>query len=100
MALDIRRNSQTFGEHVGVELSSENGAMLYLPVGTAHGFCTLTAETHITYKSSAYWDRAVDRGIRWNDPDLGIVWPVAEDVAIVSEKDRSQPMWRDIQTQF
>ena len=100
VALDIRPDSPTFGEHVGVELSSESGAMLYLPVGTAHGFCTLTSETHVTYKSSAYWDPTLDRGIRWNDPELGIDWPVSEDDVVVSEKDRNQPLWRDIQSPF
>ena len=100
VALDIRGDSPTFGDHFAIELTSDNGAMLYLPVGTAHGFCTLADETHVTYKSSAYWEPTLDRGIRWDDPELGIEWPVAADHAIVSEKDRNQPMWSDIQSPF
>jgi dTDP-4-dehydrorhamnose 3,5-epimerase len=96
VAVDIRPGSPTFGQHVAVELSSANGQQLFIPAGFAHGFCTLEADTHIAYKVSAYYSPAHDRGIRWNDPDLAIKWPVNEGEAILSEKDRWQKSFKEV----
>lgn len=75
VAVDIRRGSDTFGRWVGVELSEENGEMLWVPDGFAHGFVALEDETHLTYKCTAEYNQESERAIRWNDPELAIAWP-------------------------
>ncbi|MBB3018721.1 dTDP-4-dehydrorhamnose 3,5-epimerase [Microvirga lupini] len=100
VAVDLRRSSPTFGRHVAVELSAENGRQLLVPVGFAHGFCTLEPDTEIVYKVSAYFSAAHDHGLRWNDPSLGIDWPVAPADAILSDKDRKQPMLAELPIYF
>jgi dTDP-4-dehydrorhamnose 3,5-epimerase len=100
VAVDIRRSSPTFGKHIAVELSAENGLQLFVPVGFAHGFCTLEPDTEIVYKVSAYYSAAHDHGLRWNDPDLGIVWPVAPTEAVLSEKDRLQALLAELPAYF
>jgi dTDP-4-dehydrorhamnose 3,5-epimerase len=93
--VDIRRNSPTFGRHFRTELSADNFRQILIPIGFAHGFCTLEPNSEILYKVSNYYSAAHDRGILWNDPELGIEWPVAEAHAIVSDKDRQQPRLRE-----
>jgi dTDP-4-dehydrorhamnose 3,5-epimerase len=92
VAVDLRRGSPTFGRHVAVRLDSENGTQLFIPVGFAHGFCTLVENTAVSYKVSGVYSREHDRGMRWNDPALGIDWPVSEDQAQLSDKDRIAPL--------
>jgi dTDP-4-dehydrorhamnose 3,5-epimerase len=100
VAVDIRRSSPTFGRHIAIELSAENGRQLFVPVGFAHGFCTLEPDTEIQYKVSAYYSAAHDHGLRWDDPGIGIRWPVNADQAVLSDKDRHQPALAQLPTYF
>jgi dTDP-4-dehydrorhamnose 3,5-epimerase len=88
VAVDIRRSSPNFDRHVAVELSAENGSMLYIPVGFAHGFAALTHDAMLAYKVTDYYCPAGERTLMWNDPELGIAWPLTLDEAILSDKDR------------
>ena len=90
VAVDIRRGSPTFGKWVGYELSAENGRQLYIPEGFAHGFVTLQPESEIVYKCSAYYAPECEAAIRWDDPDIGIDWPITGK-AVISEKDERAP---------
>lgn len=96
VAVDIRPESPTFRQHLTVELSAANGLQLYLPAGFAHGFCTLEPDTEVAYKTSAFYAPKHDRGIAWNDPELAIDWPVRADEAVLSDKDRRAPRFRDV----
>lgn len=96
--VDIRSGSPTFGKWVGEILSSENRKMLYVPVGFAHGFCVLSDEAEFLYAcTETYYPRG-ERGMLWNDPDLAIAWPVRH--PLLSEKDRYNPRFRDIEREF
>jgi dTDP-4-dehydrorhamnose 3,5-epimerase len=87
VAVDIRRNSPTFGKHLSVELSAENGLALYIPPGFAHGFTALTEDAAFSYKVTDFYEPKGDRTMLWNDPELAIHWPIAAEEAIVSAKD-------------
>ncbi len=100
IVVDIRRDSPTYGQHVSVELSAENGRQFFIPAGFAHGFCTLTDHAEIRYKVSAPYAKDHDGGIFWDDPDIGIVWPVESSTAILSEKDRNLPRLRECLSPF
>jgi dTDP-4-dehydrorhamnose 3,5-epimerase len=100
VVVDLRRSSPTFGRHVAVELSAENWAQLLVPVGFAHGFCTLTEDAEVLYKVSDFYSAANDRGLAFDDPDLAIPWPVAAASAILSDKDRRWPRLRDLKETF
>ena len=89
MAVDIRRESPTFLKWVAVELNDQNHAMLYIPPGFAHGFISLTEDAHLLYKCTNEYDPQTDAGVRWNDPDIAIPWPVGN--PIVSAKDAVLP---------
>jgi dTDP-4-dehydrorhamnose 3,5-epimerase len=88
VAVDLRRSSKTFGRHVGVELSEDNGAMLWIPPGFGHGFAVLSETAGFAYKVTDYYSPSSERTILWNDPKLTIAWPIAPDKAIVSAKDK------------
>ena len=91
VAVDIRRGSPTYGRHVAAELSAENGAQLWIPVGFLHGFCTLEPASEVLYKVTAPYDRAAERGVVWNDTALALPWPVAAGEAVLSDKDAALP---------
>jgi dTDP-4-dehydrorhamnose 3,5-epimerase len=91
VAVDLRVGSPTFGRHVAATLSAAEWNMLYIPEGFAHGFCTLQPDTEVVYKASRHYEPTHDRGIAWDDPALGIDWPVDASRAIVSAKDRALP---------
>jgi dTDP-4-dehydrorhamnose 3,5-epimerase len=96
VAVDLRRSSTTFGCHVGVELSGNDNAQLFVPRGFAHGFCTLEPDTVVFYKVDQIYSAANDGGIYWADGRLGIEWPIGPADAILSEKDRGLPMLADL----
>ena len=89
VAVDLRRDSPTYRQWEGYELSDSNGRQLFVPVGFGHGFCVLSDEADVTYKLSSYYDPATESGIAWDDPEVGIEWPVSDPV--VSERDRTAP---------
>lgn len=99
VAVDIRPHSPTFGKWFGVHLSAENKKMLYIPVGFAHGFCVVSETADFTYKCGAPYNQQADGGIFWNDPAIGIEWPVTPDSAILSEKDIQLPKLSELQLQ-
>ena len=92
IAVDIRHGSPTFGRHVSVELSPQNGDQFYVPSGFAHGFLALEDDTVVLYKVSHPFAPEHESGLRWNDPDLAIAWPVDERDVVISEKDRKLPL--------
>ena len=92
VAVDVRRSSPTFGRGVAYELTGENHRMLWIPPGFAHGFLVLADGTHFVYKCSAEYDKESEAGVRWDDPDLAIEWPLPEGrQALVSQKDAALP---------
>lgn len=98
VAVDIRRDSPTFGKHVSAELSSDNGKQLFVPVGFAHGFVTLEDEVSVLYKVSDYYAPSREGAIRWNDPDISFPWPFADADIIRSEKDDRAPFLKDLKS--
>jgi len=100
VAVDIRRDSPTFGRHVTMRLSAEAWNWALVPIGFAHGYCTLEPDTEVMYKVTNFYAPEHDRGLLWNDPALGIDWPVAAGTAIVSDKDRVLPRLADLTDLF
>lgn len=89
VVVDLRRSSPTFGEWESFDLDDEKHLQLYVPIGFAHGFCVVSDVADFVYKVGSYYDPETERGIAWDDPDLGIPWPAADPV--VSERDRHNP---------
>lgn len=98
VAVDIRKNSTTYGQWVGVILSEYNKRQLVIPKGFAHGFCTIVPNTIVAYKVDGFYSSDHDRGIAWNDPEIGIDWPTNN--PILSEKDSGHPLLKDAEINF
>lgn len=95
VAVDLRRSSTTFGQHVMVELSDENKRQFFIPRGFAHGFLVLSDEAVFTYKVDNVYAPQAEAGVRWNDPALGIDWPIDPQQVLTSDKDLRQPLLKD-----
>jgi len=100
VAVDIRQGSPTYGRHVAVKLTADDPTQILVPTGFAHGFCTLEPDTEVVYKVSNVYSKANDRGLRWNDPALGIRWPVGVAEAVVSDKDAAAPLLAELEPAF
>lgn len=99
VAVDIRRGSSTYGRWVGYTLSAANGAQLYIPVGFAHGFATLEPDSEVVYKCSDYYAPEAEGALRWDDPDIGIKWPLTSG-PVLSEKDAVAPLLAGFESPF
>jgi len=91
VAVDLRAGSPSFGRWIGVELSADGGNQLWVPPGFAHGFCTLLPDTVVSYKVTAPYSAAHDKGLAWDDAQVAVDWPEAADRETLSAKDREQP---------
>lgn len=100
VAVDLRQGSPWYGQHVCAEINADNWKQILVPKGFAHGFLSLTPETSVMYRVTAHYSAAHDAGIRWNDPDLNIDWPVSSDDAVLSDKDSELPFLADCDTLF
>lgn len=100
VAVDIRRGSPTYGRWVGATISAELWNQILVPVGFAHGFCTLEPDTEVVYKVSAPYAPDCDRGLRWNDPAFGIDWPAGDAEALLSDKDGRAPGFEGFDSPF
>lgn len=100
VAVDIRKNSPTYGQHVTVELSGENHKQFWVPPGFLHGFVTLEDDTIFTYKVTNYYDKASEIGVIWNDPSLAIGWGIDEKDALLSPKDELLSTFKDFVSPF
>lgn len=96
VVVDLRRSSPTYGEWEGFELDDSSMRILYVPVGFAHGFCVLSDVADVIYKQTAYYEPGAERGIAWDDPDVGIVWPLPRKQLTVSERDCAAPRLSEI----
>ena len=100
VAVDIRRGSPTFGQHVSATLSADNWHQIFVPAGFAHGLLTLEPDTHVIYKVSGLYSKEHDKGVLWNDPALDIDWGIDEPDVILSDKDKDQPQLADCPDYF
>jgi dTDP-4-dehydrorhamnose 3,5-epimerase len=100
VTVDIRKGSPTYGQWAADTLTPSNGKQLWVPAGFAHGFCSLEPNTVISYKVTGYYSGACDRGLAWDDPAIGIVWPDIADPDTLSAKDRKQPILADLPAYF
>lgn len=100
VAVDIRKNSTTYGQHYSIELSGENQKMFWVPPGFLHGFETLENDTIFTYKVTGLYNKASEVGVRWDDPDLNINWGLDHRDIILSEKDKVLPLFKDLKSPF
>jgi dTDP-4-dehydrorhamnose 3,5-epimerase len=94
VAVDLRRESPTYGQYEAFELSDENARQVFIPIGFAHGFCVTSEEADVTYKVTSYYDGPTERGIAYDDPAIGIPWPVER--PLVSDRDRGNPALEEI----
>ncbi len=100
VAVDIRHGSPSFGRHVSALLTAETGDQLWVPPGFAHGYCTVEPDSMIAYKVTGFYSAADDAGMAWDDPALGIEWPVEPGEALLSDKDKRQPKLSELPPLF
>jgi len=100
VAVDLRAGSPSYGHHVSAVLSAETGNQILVPGGFAHGFCTLEADTEVLYKATSYYSPEHDKGLLWNDPAIGVEWPLSGSEALLSEKDRCHPVLKNLPDYF
>lgn len=100
VAVDLRKGSPTYGRWVGATLTAEGGEQLLVPIGFGHGFVTLEPDVEVAYKTSNFYSKECDGGVAWNDPDIGIDWPLNGAAAVLSDKDQKQPLLRDFDSPF
>ncbi len=96
VAVDLRRGSPSYGRHVAATVSAADWNQIFIPVGFAHGFCTVEPDTEVIYKVSDYYAPETECGVLWNDPELGIDWPVAAGEAVLSPRDSQWPPLREL----
>jgi dTDP-4-dehydrorhamnose 3,5-epimerase len=99
VVVDLRKGSPTFGQWEAFELDDQSLHQLYCPIGFAHGFCVTSDSADVLYKCSAYYDESIERGIRYDDPDVGIEWPAGVEL-IPSERDANAPLLREIESEL
>jgi dTDP-4-dehydrorhamnose 3,5-epimerase len=100
VSVDLRKASPTYGQWVAAEISAQDWNQILVPVGFAHGFCTLEPDTQVIYLVDAHWSAAAEGALLWNDPDLAIDWPVAPDAAHLADKDRTAQAFANFQSPF
>lgn len=100
VVVDLRAGSDTFGRWCGTTLTASGGEQIFVPVGFAHAYCTLEPNTLVAYKVDGFYNKSAEAGIRWDDPDIAIAWPVPPDTIKVSDKDRDLPLLRDAARSF
>jgi dTDP-4-dehydrorhamnose 3,5-epimerase len=100
VAIDLRRGSPSFGRWCSAMLTAEGGEQLFIPHGYAHGFCTIEPATEVAYKVDTFYARQCEGGVAWDDPDIGIIWPVSHSDALLSERDRGLSRLRDLASPF
>ena len=100
VAVDLRRRSPSYSQWVGAELSADDGRMIWIPAGFAHGFCTLEPDSEIVYLVDAPYSAANNAGLRWNDPVIGIDWPTDEGAVTLSQADRDAPAFSALESPF
>ena len=100
VAVDIRKNSETYGKFITKEISAESFEQILVPKGFAHGFLTLEPNTTVLYKVTNYYSAEHDHGLLWNDRDLNIPWGIDDDQAILSDKDKIQPTFSELESHF
>ena len=96
VAVDVRRGSPTYTQYVAVKLDAAEGAQLWIPPGFLHGYCTLEDNTEVFYKVTSYYSPSHEVGVRWNDPEININWPIEAESAVLSQKDQLNPVLRDL----
>ena len=100
VAVDLRRDSKTYGKYFSVELTEDNHLQLFIPKGFAHGFAVLSDEAVFQYKCDEFYAPESEGAIAWNDPDIGVDWQIPEDKVILSEKDKKHPSFKDLDVLF
>jgi dTDP-4-dehydrorhamnose 3,5-epimerase len=100
VAVDLRKGSPTYGKHVSAVISAKEWNQIFVPIGFAHGLVTLEPDTEVLYKASNFYSPAHDLGLLWNDPALGIAWPIGPDEASLSAKDKVQPRLAELPAYF